>query len=112
MGLLWRLLAPKSVKRARRSVGKVAHPVRTMTPKPIKGVRRAAYGTTHPWEVVERGVEDQVVRSARSRPPSPVVARNGASSAQVRAWAKRSGYSVADKGRLPAYVIEAYNRSH
>jgi hypothetical protein len=29
MGMLWRLLAPKPLKKARRSVRKAAHPIRT-----------------------------------------------------------------------------------
>jgi hypothetical protein len=37
MGLLWRLFAPKPLKKARRTVRKAAHPVRTamraVTPK-------------------------------------------------------------------------------
>ena len=115
MGLLWRLFAPKSAKKARRSVRKATHPVRTLTPRPVKQVRRAAFQATHPWEAAERGVENQIVHAARGgrRSPgqrSPSVAANGATSAQVRAWARRSGYQVADKGRLPGYVVDAYNR--
>ena len=40
MGILWRMLAPKPVKRARRTVRKATHPVHTVTravtPKPVK----------------------------------------------------------------------------
>jgi hypothetical protein len=31
MGLLWRLFAPKPLKKARRTVSKAAHPARTAT---------------------------------------------------------------------------------
>jgi hypothetical protein len=112
MGLFWRLLAPKTLKKARRSVRKVTHPVRTLTPRPAKRVRRAAFQATRPWEVVEHSAENQIVHALRGgrRPSSPAVAENGATSAQVRAWAKRSGYQVADKGRLPGHVVNAYNR--
>ena len=33
-------------------------------------------------------------------------------SAEVRAWAKRSGIEVSDRGRIPANVIERYDASH
>ena len=33
-------------------------------------------------------------------------------SAEVRAWAKRSGIEVSDRGRIPAQVIKKYETSH
>jgi hypothetical protein len=33
-------------------------------------------------------------------------------SAEVRAWAKRSGIDVSDRGRIPAQVIKRYEASH
>jgi hypothetical protein len=33
-------------------------------------------------------------------------------SAEVRAWAKRSGIDVSDRGRIPAQVIKKYEASH
>jgi Lsr2 len=33
-------------------------------------------------------------------------------SAEVRAWAKRSGIEVSDRGRIPAQVIKKYESSH
>jgi hypothetical protein len=33
-------------------------------------------------------------------------------SAEVRAWAKRNGIAVSDRGRIPAQVIEKYEASH
>ncbi|MEZ0096182.1 histone-like nucleoid-structuring protein Lsr2 [Streptacidiphilus sp. EB129] len=116
MGVLWRLFAPKPLKKARRSARKATHPVRTLTPRPVKQVRRAGFHATHPWEAVEHGTENRIVHALRGgRGPaghgSPVVAADGATSAQVRAWARRSGCQVADKGRLPGYVVDAYNRS-
>ena len=45
MGILWRLLAPKPLKRARRKVRRAAHPVHTavrdVTPRPVKRLERA-----------------------------------------------------------------------
>lgn len=117
MGLLWRLFAPKSLKRARRSARRVAHPVRTLTPKPIKQVRRAAYTATHPVSATTSALERAAVgaltlRSHGTKKSSPVIASNGASSAQVRAWARMHGYQVADKGRIPAHVLTAYQQAH
>jgi hypothetical protein len=118
MGLLWRLFAPKGLKRARRKARKVAHPLHTasweMSPKPVKQARRAAFKVAHPGEALEFAVENQVVRAVRggSRTASPVVAADGATSAQVRAWARRQGYQAATGGRLPSRIIDAYNSAH
>ena len=30
----------------------------------------------------------------------------------VRAWAKENGYSVSERGRVPAAVLEAYEAAH
>ena len=67
MGLLWRLFAPKPLKKARRSVRKVTHPLNAITPRPIKQARRAVNTVTHPWEAAEFAVENQVVRALRGR---------------------------------------------
>jgi hypothetical protein len=117
MGLLWRLFAPKPLKRARRSVRRVTHPVRTLTPKPIKQVRRAAYTTTHPVAATTNALERAAIgaftaQSRGTKKSSPVVAGNGATSAQVRAWARKSGYQLADKGRIPAHILAAYQHTH
>jgi hypothetical protein len=31
---------------------------------------------------------------------------------QVREWAKKNGYQVSDRGRVPASVLEAYEAAH
>ena len=68
MGILWRLLAPTPVKRARRTVRKVTHPVHTatraVTPKPVKKLQRA----THPLSLAELKAEDAVVNALRGQP--------------------------------------------
>jgi hypothetical protein len=33
-------------------------------------------------------------------------------SAEIRAWAKRSGMEVSDRGRIPAQVITKYEQNH
>ena len=68
MGLLWRLFAPKPLKKARRTARKAAHPVRTatraVTPKPVKQLQRAA----HPVSSAELKIEDAAVNALRGRP--------------------------------------------
>ena len=68
MGLLWRLFAPKPLKKARRTVRKAAHPVHTatraVTPKPVKQLQRAA----HPGSLAELKIEDAAVNALRGRP--------------------------------------------
>lgn len=65
MGLLWRLFAPKPLKKARRTVRKATHPVHTAvraaTPKPVKSLERAA----HPLGLAELKAEDAVVNALR-----------------------------------------------
>jgi hypothetical protein len=64
MGLLWRLFAPKPLKKARRTVRKAAHPVHTAvraaTPKPVKRLERAA----HPLSLAELKAEGVHVRGS------------------------------------------------
>jgi HIRAN domain len=65
MGLLWRLFAPKPLKKARRTVRKSVHPVRTasraVTPKPVKKLQRAA----HPVSLAGLKIEDAAVNAVR-----------------------------------------------
>lgn len=65
MGLLWRLFAPKPIKKARRTASKARHPVHTAVratiPKPVKLLERAA----HPLTLAELKVEDALVNALR-----------------------------------------------
>jgi hypothetical protein len=65
MGVLSRLLVPRSVRRA-------AHPVRTarraVTPKPIKKIKRSVYVATNPLGALEGAAENAVVGALRSKP--------------------------------------------
>ena len=65
MGILWRLFAPKPLKKARRSVYKATHPLKALTPKPVRQAKRAAFRVAHPLEALEGAVENQIVRSLR-----------------------------------------------
>ncbi len=72
MGVLWRLLAPKPVKRIRRA----AHPVRVVkrvvTPAPVRKVKRAAWGVVHPIERTEQGTRHRLLPCVTSTPPRTV----------------------------------------
>jgi hypothetical protein len=50
-------------------------------------------------------------RAARGRAAKPVrgTARKP-ETADIRAWAKDQGYDVSDRGRIPAEIIEAYQK--
>ena len=63
MGLLWSLLAPRSMKRARRAAHPVRNVRRAVTPRPVRRVRYRAWQARHPLQAAAEGV----VRSARRR---------------------------------------------
>ncbi|EXJ51466.1 MULTISPECIES: histone-like nucleoid-structuring protein Lsr2 [unclassified Microbacterium] len=51
-----------------------------------------------------------VAKSDRSRTKRGVDQK--ADLAAIRAWANDNGYTVSDRGRVPATVLEAYNAAH
>jgi hypothetical protein len=63
MGLLFRTLAPKPVKRARR----LAHPVSIVTPRPVRNVKRMGAKAVNPVGAMGDALETGVVRAARGR---------------------------------------------
>lgn len=52
-------------------------------------------------------------KQGRGRKPAArsTVARSGEDTAAIRAWAKENGYSVNDRGRVPAEIREAYTKA-
>jgi hypothetical protein len=100
MGILWRLLAPKPLKKARRSVRKAAHPVRTaswaLSPKPVKQIRRGAFKVGHPLEAAEFAVENQIVGAVRGGKRRP--------SARKQTAAPRSTGAIQGYGKQPVNV--------
>jgi hypothetical protein len=68
MGLLWRLFAPKGLKRARRKARKVAHPVRTaswaLSPRPVKQAQPQA-GEAGPAGILQGGSPGRGARVRR-----------------------------------------------
>jgi hypothetical protein len=61
MGMLFRTLAPKPLKKARRA----AHPVSLLTPRPVRKAKMTAINVTHPTGAAKRAAKREVVRTAR-----------------------------------------------
>jgi hypothetical protein len=49
-------------------------------------------------------------RKARGHPGRPAAQRRQA--AAIRAWAKQQGHLHSDRGRIPAWVVDEYERVH
>lgn len=61
MGMLFRMFAPKSLKKARRAT----HPVSLMTPRPVKRAKMAAVNTANPAGAAKRAAKRTAVRTVR-----------------------------------------------
>ncbi|MFI1796612.1 Lsr2 family protein [Streptomyces sp. NPDC020379] len=44
--------------------------------------------------------------------PRSASAADGQNTAEIRAWAKKNGFSVNDRGRVPADIREAYEKAN
>lgn len=107
MGLLWRLFAPKPLKKARRTVRKASHPVRTATraatPKPVKQLQRAA----HPASLAKLKAEDAAVNALRGKPSQKQHRR--AAQAPVTPERSKRGQGKANQARRderPAWMVD------
>lgn len=49
---------------------------------------------------------------AAAAPPRAVDARSKEQTKAIREWAKKNGYELADRGRIPAHVITAFEEAH
>lgn len=63
MGMLFRMFAPKPLKRARR----LTHPVSLVTPRPVRRAKMVAVNTANPAGAVKRASKRSAVRSVRGR---------------------------------------------
>jgi hypothetical protein len=61
MGMLFRMFAPKPLKKARRAT----HPVSLITPRTVKRAKMTAVNVTHPAGAAKRSAKRAVVRKAR-----------------------------------------------
>jgi len=67
MGMLFRMFAPKPLKKVRR----IAHPVSLLTPRPVKRAKMAAIDIANPVGGAKRAAERAAVRSVRGSRGSP-----------------------------------------
>jgi Lsr2 len=63
-------------------------------------------------EVLSRFAERARKVTGRVSRPKRRTAAHRQRSAEIRAWAKRSGIEVSDRGRIPSQVITQYEESH
>jgi hypothetical protein len=63
MGMLFRMFAPKGLKRARR----MTHPVSLLTPRPVRRAKMTAVNIANPAGAAKRAAKRSVVRKARGR---------------------------------------------
>jgi hypothetical protein len=66
MGMLFRMLAPRPLKKARRAL----HPVSLMTPRPVRKAKMAVVDATHPVGAIKRSAKRAVVQGVRTTRPS------------------------------------------
>jgi len=64
VGLIYKLLVPRPVKRVRRTVTRATHPVRTVR---RAATPRAVSAAAHPIGYTKGAVENQIVRSVKRR---------------------------------------------
>lgn len=83
MGMLFRMFAPKPLKKARR----VAHPVSMVTPRPVKRAKMAAVNTANPAGATKRAAKRAVVRGVRGSGGSVARVLSPQASTQVGAGA-------------------------
>ncbi|GAA1305371.1 Lsr2 family protein [Saccharothrix xinjiangensis] len=51
-------------------------------------------------------------RGGRGAPARRAPRRPSATSRAIREWARRNGHDLADRGRLPAHVVEEFREAH
>lgn len=51
-------------------------------------------------------------KTAAKKAPAKKVAPNTTAKAAIRDWARRSGYKIAARGRIPVDVVDAYRAAH
>ena len=51
-------------------------------------------------------------KTSAKKAPAKKVAPNTTAKAAIRDWARRSGYKIAARGRIPVDVVDAYRAAH
>jgi hypothetical protein len=71
-----------------------------------------------PWVGHARRVSGRAAGGRRSSTPRPAAAAKPAGSGpdrdtgEVRTWARENGYTVSDRGRISAEILQAYDDAH
>jgi len=86
-----------------------ALPADIVTVTTLAGLDAIASGAT-PQEV--RAQAQRVTTRVEAAATAEPRAGSGTDPSLVRAWAKDNGHEVADRGRIPAHLTEAYDRAH
>lgn len=63
MGMLFRMFAPRSAKKARRAM----HPVSLLTPRPVRAAKMSVVNASNPAGAVKRAGKRRVVRNVRGK---------------------------------------------
>lgn len=66
MGMLWRMFAPRPIKKARRALRPDRVILRAATPKSIKTIRKATFSVIHPLEATESAIIRSIMRPRRN----------------------------------------------
>lgn len=61
---------------------------------------------------VARRTGGRVRRATAPGRPAPPPAANREQTRAIRGWARQNGFDLADRGRIPANVIEAFEEAH
>jgi nucleoid-associated protein Lsr2 len=54
----------------------------------------------------------RIKRSAAAATPSPRTAANREQTKTIREWARNNGFDLAERGRIPANVLQAFDDAH
>lgn len=100
MGMLFRMFAPKPLKKARR----LAHPVSVVTPQSVKRAKMAAVNTANPAGAAKRAAKRTVVREVRGGSSGPQASRR----VGVRAAAATAGYGVETGAPIMEFVTDQH----
>ncbi|MFE2075181.1 histone-like nucleoid-structuring protein Lsr2 [Streptomyces misionensis] len=65
-----------------------------------------------PYIKAGRRVSNSGQKAGRGAAGRGAAASSGSDTGQIREWARRNGYEVNDRGRVPAIVREAYEKAN
>ncbi len=93
------------------SAGKPSAPAKTAAP--VKAVKTASSVKTAKAVKGAAPRQRRVRKTAAAAAAAPSVNGNGkVAHSVIRKWAQDNGYSVTEKGRIPAQVLAAYEENH